>query len=248
MAQPGAAASDRTKYQQIYRTLHERLQRGEFRPGDRLQVRTIATEFGTSDIPVREALSRLSAEGLVDYRPHQGGMVINLRAEELRDLMVLKAVLEGTATRLAAPHVTPLLLEQLEALALQGDAVQAEVDAYAEINRRFHAAIYDVCPVREVVAAVRTAQVKLDTQRKATIFVFFPDRTAASCREHHLLIRALRRLPQDLDHIESLVRWHKLQNVLRLPVEGSSRLCGGLVSFQPPVDDPLPRREELRGS
>src|SRR3954452_7341301 len=108
-------APTRTKFEQVYQVVRARIDSGAYQPGHRLSFRELARELDTSDIPVREAIHRLAAEGRVDYRPRHGAVVAELTLAELRELFLPGAILEGAITRLAARHVSPGVLEQLAA-------------------------------------------------------------------------------------------------------------------------------------
>ena len=79
--------------------------RGNLRPGARLRLRDLADRFKVSTQPIREALSELEAEGLVQAAPRKGAVVTVLTAEELVDLYEIRATLEAMATRTAVPNI-----------------------------------------------------------------------------------------------------------------------------------------------
>ncbi len=64
-----------TKQERVYRTIRERILSGDYRPGHRVVIDSLATELGVSALPVREAIRRLEAEGLVVFRPNAGAHV-----------------------------------------------------------------------------------------------------------------------------------------------------------------------------
>src|SRR6476661_6070838 len=100
----------------VYRTLRRDIARGVYKPGP-IRVRPIAERFGVSATPVREALRRLEAEGLVSLRNRQ--IVVNpLSIAEMREIYTIRCELEPFALRQAAPHVIAdaELLERLESL------------------------------------------------------------------------------------------------------------------------------------
>ncbi|RLA82489.1 MAG: GntR family transcriptional regulator, partial [Deltaproteobacteria bacterium] len=90
-----------TKSAAIYRFLKQDILNGRLRPGEKLVASKVAEAYGVSIIPVREALNRLRAEGLVTIIPHTGAYVTEIDLEDLKDLYPIRGVLEGFATRLA---------------------------------------------------------------------------------------------------------------------------------------------------
>ena len=88
---------------QAYHHIFGKVMRGELKPGERLSNRKIAREVGSSFIPVREAISQLTSEGLVEHRPQQGAFVAQLSRKELADLYDLREALEcHAAVKVAA--------------------------------------------------------------------------------------------------------------------------------------------------
>src|SRR5437016_9050635 len=87
---------------------------GRYKPGDRLNESQIARELNISRIPVREALSQLQEQGLVQNRERRGMFVTNIGPEEVLQISSLRIVLETEALRLAQKNMTPAILSALE--------------------------------------------------------------------------------------------------------------------------------------
>ena len=92
---------------------------GKYRPGDRLNESQIARELNISRIPVREALSQLQEQGLVQNRERRGMFVTNITPAEVLQISSLRLILETEALRLARTRMTPEILAELEALVAQ---------------------------------------------------------------------------------------------------------------------------------
>src|SRR5918997_1165848 len=86
--------------------LRRRIVDGEFSAGFQLRQDALASEFGVSRIPVREALMQLEAEGLVKIHPHRGAIVSELSTEEVHELFELRALLEPRLLKASAKHLT----------------------------------------------------------------------------------------------------------------------------------------------
>jgi DNA-binding GntR family transcriptional regulator len=126
----------------IYRTLRRDIARGVYKPGP-IRVRPIAERFGVSATPVREALRRLEAEGLVSLRNRQ--IVVNpLSIEEMREIYAIRCELESFALRRAAPRVAAdkELLARLDSLLDEMDRVEANPDEWRAANEEFHLLLY----------------------------------------------------------------------------------------------------------
>src|SRR5882724_366701 len=116
------------------------IQDGALQPGERLRQASIASRFGVSTTPVREAFMALASEGLVRQDAHRGVVVFEPSLDELTETYEIRQVLEPLATGLAAPRLTDAELEVLEALL--GQMRSASPPQYANLNREFHRRIY----------------------------------------------------------------------------------------------------------
>src|SRR5215203_5876315 len=92
-----------TKQERVYQDVRERILAGTYVPGFRIVIDALAEEFGVSALPVREAIRRLEAEGLVVFRPNVGAQVSPAEPGLFEEELSVLAVLEGYATALAAP-------------------------------------------------------------------------------------------------------------------------------------------------
>lgn len=132
--------------------------RGEIASGTKLRQESLAAEFGVSRTPVREALRKLQASGLVELAPHRGAVVRGPSAREIREAYVVRAELEGLAAELATALVTEEQLVALRAsVALfrssMGDLIErrrrggsrtpADLDNWTRANDSFHQGIQE---------------------------------------------------------------------------------------------------------
>lgn len=125
-----------------YDALIAALHGGVFNPGDRLREEDVAQRLNLSRTPVREALRRMEAEGLILHRPRQGATVRRLDAAEVVELYEMRIVLERTAAELAAKHGTEAEFDTLEA---HNTNIRRHRDAPARaaaINQAFHRGVY----------------------------------------------------------------------------------------------------------
>jgi DNA-binding GntR family transcriptional regulator len=120
--------------------VREDISSGRLRPGDRLRETEIAERMGVSRTPVREALKRLEADGLVSFGQPRGLTVTELSHGQILDLYAMREVLEGAAARFAAERASPLEVATLKQILEQHKAVTAP-DAVAAANRQLHDAI-----------------------------------------------------------------------------------------------------------
>jgi DNA-binding GntR family transcriptional regulator len=202
-----------TKQERVYDALRERILSGAYGPGYRVVIDALADEFSVSALPVREAIRRLEAEGLVVYRPNSGAQVAPADPGVFEEEMTVLALLEGLATALAAPELGPDDIERMRDINGQMARAMEQLDSlkFGRLNQEFHAVIYEKCPNGSLVALVRDVSRRLDAIRR-TVFVQIPYRGAASLKEHAELIDLIEaRAPAT--KIESVARAHKLHTV-----------------------------------
>jgi DNA-binding GntR family transcriptional regulator len=133
--------------EQLYQRLREGLLAGRFQPGERLKIRDLAAQWGTSPMPVRAALQRLVAEGALEGEQQRSVRVPAMTRERYENIFQVRMGLEGLAVELATPHLTPADLANLRALvAAMDQAIETrQVQAYLDANSQFHLSLYSAC-------------------------------------------------------------------------------------------------------
>lgn len=202
-----------TKQERAYATIRERILSGVYGPGYRVVIDTLATELEVSAVPVREAIRRLEAEGLIVYRPNAGAQVAPAEPGLYDEELTVLAVLEGYATALAAGGMDAHAIDRLRAINERMVEAMERIDAlsFGRLNQEFHAAIYEHCPNPSLVEIIRDVGRRLDAIRR-TVFVQIPYRGSASIDEHRQLI-ALIDEGVPFGEIETAARAHKLNTV-----------------------------------
>jgi DNA-binding GntR family transcriptional regulator len=132
-----------TKNAYAYEEMRRRILSGENPQGSVLSQAQLAQEIGVSTTPLREALRRLAAEGLVQLESHRDARVASLTAEEARDLYVIRENLDPLAAGLAAQSRTPADIANIQATLEQLTPLNDAADLAAmTLHRQFHRAIY----------------------------------------------------------------------------------------------------------
>jgi DNA-binding GntR family transcriptional regulator len=176
-------------------------------------IDSLAEEFAVSALPVREAIRRLEAEGLVIYRPNAGAQVAPADPGLFDEEMAVLAVLEGYATAIAAPGLGEEEIARLTEITDKMVQAMERIDSlsFGRLNQEFHALIYEHCPNAALVGMLRDVARRLDAIRR-TVFLQIPYRGSASVAEHRNLIDLIAsRAPAR--KIEAAARDHKLQTV-----------------------------------
>lgn len=132
-----------TAQELVLSSMRKAILSGVLAPGARLRQEELADVFGTSRIPVREALRALEYEGLVSSRPHRGFTVTALDADDVEEVYDLRILLESEAVRLALPLVTDEDLEDLEQLFTAMQEAESPDDQLAA-RERFYLRLYSV--------------------------------------------------------------------------------------------------------
>jgi DNA-binding GntR family transcriptional regulator len=205
--------SRRTKQQMVYETIRDRIIRGVYGPGFRVVIDSLASELAVSALPVREAIRRLEAEGLLVYRANVGAQVTPADPAQFEDELRVVAVLEGYATAQAAPLLIGTDVVQLRSITDDMEAAIERLDviAFGGHNHRFHQYVYDRCPNASVARVLREFGHRLDAIRR-TVFVQIPYRGASSVAEHRQIIDLIESGAPAIE-IETVARAHKLATV-----------------------------------
>jgi DNA-binding GntR family transcriptional regulator len=130
-----------TLAEQVYQRLRQEILGNAYPPGAALPEKMLAGQLNVSRVPVREALHRLAAEGLVTLRPRQGAFVSSLSPRQFLDAYRVREALEDLAIKLALPQLTTADLEELARLQtdMRRHAAADDADAFFAANHRFHA-------------------------------------------------------------------------------------------------------------
>lgn len=159
-----------TLSQRVYEQLRGRLRSGSLRPGTRLVNRTLAAELGTSTIPVREAISRLISEGLLELTPGAGAFVRSPDPNELGEIYDVREALEVMAAAEAARFANHHLLSDLRILCdrlrhiattipRDRHATRAQFERWLEAEEQFHTRVVMASHNRWLVKVVNDIRV-----------------------------------------------------------------------------------------
>ena len=151
----------RTATEFVEATLKQAILSGALLPGTPLRQEELAARFEMSRMPIREALRQLEAQGLVDFEPHRGAIVVEITLADADDNFAIRSALEPQALRLSLPHLGP------DDFALADDLI-AEIDSESdparmgELNRRFHMTLYAAAGLPRLLALTEQHLVAAD--------------------------------------------------------------------------------------
>ena len=175
----------------------------------RLDERALGEQLGVSRTPVREAISRLEQEGIVENIARRGAFVVRKKKEEILDIVDVWAALESMAARLATSRASDeeISLLRKNYTSFDGEHARAHIDEYSDTNIEFHQTI------------IRLGHSELITQMADQLFFHMRairastikdrDRVAQSVMDHTRIIEAIEE--RDAYHAEQLVRDHALE-------------------------------------
>lgn len=182
-------STELSKAQLAYLWIKERIISGEFTPGYRLVLSTIATNLDMSVVPVREAVRRLEAEGSVNFERNVGASVAMVDESEYRVIMETLGVLEGAATALSFAYLTDRDLAVARSINREMEESLANFDpkTFTQKNQEFHQILYSKCPNHRLTELADSEWERLNNIRTSS-FSFVPDRARESVAEHYQLL------------------------------------------------------------
>jgi DNA-binding GntR family transcriptional regulator len=195
----------------VFERLRRMIIEGEYGPNERLIEEQLAERLGVSRTPIRQALTMLEAEGLVEIAPNRGAMVCSFSVEDVWDIYDLRAVLEGHAARRAASRVGEGELGRLNELADEMEGLvgrfadhEEEIRRLVALNQEFHGTIVAASRNRRLGRLLR-GTVQIPLMFKA-FFWYGPHERTISNHYHRQILRALE--AGDADRAETVMREH----------------------------------------
>lgn len=207
MARTGTAAG--SKSEQSYAVVKARIVDGTYSPGYRLVLAKIAEDLGVSVVPVREAIRRLEAEGLVTFERNVGATVAGIDPTEYLYTMQTLSIVEGAATAMSSPLMGPADIARARAVNNEMRACLEHFDPvrFTRLNQDFHSVLFENCPNPHILDLVHRGWNRLASLRSST-FRFVPGRARESVEEHDELLRLIES-GAGADTIEHAARLHR---------------------------------------
>lgn len=200
--------SHRTKEEYVYETLRSAIVHCELVPGEKLVIDNLSLELGVSPIPIRGALQRLQAEGLVEIVPHTGAVVSEISPDTVNEIFMLLEALESVAFSVAAQKATPediLFLRQL--VDEMGQAQQADnAGRWYDLNNQFHLTVAGLTKMKMLLRFTSRALDSRDRLRHFYSKTFIVFRMSEAHTEHCQMINLLE--SRDVERLLPLVAQH----------------------------------------
>lgn len=199
----------------------EAIDRGVYRPGDRLVESELAERFGVSRTPVREALQRLETQALL-ARDGRSLIVASLSHDQMAELYAVRTELEALAARLAAQHAAREEIAVLGAMVEEDRALLDDAEALSRANRRFHAQVHRASHNRYLVQQL--GLVHRSMALMATTSLAAEGRGTAALGEHAAIVDAI--AARDGDRAAEALRQH-LSTAFEVRLREEARLLAG---------------------
>lgn len=205
----------------VFHKLRGDILKGKYKENDELREVTLGKELGVSRTPVREALRQLELEGLVRIIPNKGAYVTGISQKDVKDIYIIRSMLEGLCARWATENITEEQLQELDEIILlsefhmKRDSVNS-VDHVTEMDGRFHAVLYEACDSKILSHVLTDFHKYVMSARRAS--VVSEERARKSVREHKQILRAIR--DRDADLAEQLANEHILHVIENLKRQG----------------------------
>lgn len=181
-----------------YQSIKEQILSGNIRPGEKINIDQYSEKLGVSTTPVREALSKLQQEGLVQYIPRTGWRVSRISKKEFKKLQEVKALLEIALAERALPYIKPsdipqlvVLNNQMKSLIPANPEVKPDLEKLLMANDRFHMYIFSFYPNNIMIEILQQAWNNLKYPR--LIWISSEEFINKFYDEHNEIIEAIRK-------------------------------------------------------
>ncbi|MGG6897264.1 GntR family transcriptional regulator [Rhizobium sp. BR 315] len=173
----------------ILKFIRDSIADGSLDEGEPIRQDDVARLFNVSKIPVREALKRLEAEGLVEFHRNKGAIVTTVSEPEIVQIFEVRAILESNALKLSIPFMTEKTFEKAEAYC-DAFAQEADVARWSELNWQFHSCLYEDAQRPYLVSTIRSINDRLERYLRIQLTLSHGLETAD--REHRELLALCR--------------------------------------------------------
>lgn len=192
----------------VFHHLREDILSGKYKEGDELKEVAIGEELGVSRTPVREAFRQLELEGLIQIIPNKGAYVTGITEKDVKDIYMIRSLLEGLCARWACEHITDEQMEEMEEniYLSKFHAQKGHLEQLAELDNRFHEILYEACNSKMLEHQLRDFHEYVLRVRKKTLANV--NRGPKSNEEHELLMEAIK--AKDTDKAEKLANIHMI--------------------------------------
>ena len=192
----------------VFHRLREDILSGKYNENDELKEVTIGEELGVSRTPVREAFRQLELEGLIQIVPNKGAYVTGITEKDVKDIYMIRSLLEGLCARWATEHITDEQMEEMEenVYLAKFHAQKGHYEQLAALDNRFHEIMYEACDSKMLEHQLKDFHDYVLRVRKKTLANV--NRGKKSNEEHEQIMEAIK--AKDADRAEALANRHMI--------------------------------------
>ncbi len=187
----------------ILKFVRDSIMDGSLDEGEPIRQDDVARMFNVSKIPVREALKRLEAEGLVAFQRNRGAIVTSLSEPEIVEIFEVRAILEANAIRLSIPGMTEKTFARAQACC-DMFAMETDISRWAELNWQFHSCLYEDAKRPYLLNMIRSVNDRIERYLRVQLSLSKGQETAD--REHRQILELCRK--RDAEAAAKLVQDH----------------------------------------
>jgi DNA-binding GntR family transcriptional regulator len=195
-----------SKSAQIAAHLRELIITGKLQPETSLVIETLASEFGVSPIPVREALRQLDADGFVEIIPYVGTRVSSIKSNSIREVFGLLETIEVISGQAACEALEQADFDWLEKLINEMDQLTDQPEAWSRLNREFHRFICERSGTHMILKMLDMVFDHWERLRRFYLDDVFRHRIVQAQQDHVALLDALRQ--RDPELVRLSIRYH----------------------------------------
>lgn len=193
----------------VFQQLQDDILKGKYQENEELKEAALAEEFSVSRTPVREALRRLELEGLVKIIPNKGAYVTGITEKDIKDIYMIRSLLEGLCARLATENITEEALDELEEIVLLSEfnSKKERSDQVVDLDGKFHEVLYRASDSRILEHVLSDFHRYVKIARATSVKK--ENRAQESVQEHKEILEAIK--SKDADRAEMLANRHILK-------------------------------------
>ena len=176
----------------VFHKIREDILSGKYKDNEELKEVAIGEELGVSRTPVREAFRQLELEGLIHIIPNKGAYVTGITVKDVKDIYMMRSLLEGLCARWATEYITTEQLEEMEENVYLAEfhASKGHKQQITELDNRFHEIMYEACNSKMLEKQLRDFHDYVLRVRKKTLSE--NKRSTESNKEHKLILEAIK--------------------------------------------------------
>lgn len=188
---------------QVCNSIRLAIFKGDLQPGDRLIQEEIAASLSVSRMPIREALQKLEAEGLIETKPNRGAVVKKISIKDVEDTYELRSILEKKAVIESVPRLTPIDIIELESLVKK---MEIELNKeYILLNQTFHRNLMMYCTNQKLMQIINMLWDGISSHTPCII----EEQMQSSNDDHNKIMLAIKE--ENFEEVGTLIGQHILE-------------------------------------